>query len=142
MTTNTKNTTIPNDKPIVLFDGVCNLCNGYIQWIIKRDPEGIFRFTSLQSEIGQDLLQKHQLDTKDLSTVVLIQNNKAYTHSNVALHMFKMLGGAWSLLYVFKIIPRPLRDAVYNIIARNRYKWFGEKTECMIPTPELQSRFL
>jgi len=133
---------IPLDKPIVLFDGVCNLCNGFVQWLIKRDPKGQFRFASLQSEVGQILLQKHQLSTQDLGTVVLIANNQAYTHSDVALQIVKRIGGAWSILYIFHFVPRFIRDGVYNVIAQNRYQWFGQQQECMIPNPELKSRFL
>jgi len=132
---------IPLDKPIVLFDGVCNLCNGFVQWLIQRDPEAQFRFTSLQSPVGQALIQKYNL-TNDLGTVVLIHQDKAYTHSDVALQIVKMLGGAWPLLYIFHYVPSFIRNYIYNVIAHNRYRWFGEKDQCMIPTPELKSRFL
>ncbi len=127
--------------PILLFDGVCNLCDGFVQWVIRRDPDGIFRFASLQSELGQSLIQKHQLTT-DLSTVILVDGEKTYSHSDVALEIVRQLGGFWTLLYILKIVPSFIRNAVYNWIARNRYRWFGQKESCMIPTPELKGRFL
>lgn len=138
----TENSQIPTDKPILLFDGVCNLCNGFVQFVIKRDPEGIFRFASLQSEIGQTLLAQAQMPTKEISTVVLYEGGKFYTHSDVGLRVFRKMGGAWSLLYGLMIIPKFIRDGIYNWIARNRYRWFGKRESCMIPTPELKSRFL
>jgi predicted DCC family thiol-disulfide oxidoreductase YuxK len=128
--------------PILLFDGVCNLCNGFVQFLIKRDPEGIFRFASLQSEAGKELLEQFGIPQDEINTVVMVDEGKAYTHSDVALRVAKKLGGAWPLLGVFAVIPKPLRDAVYNWIARNRYAWFGKRESCMIPTPELRERFL
>lgn len=129
--------------PILLFDGVCNLCNGFVQFLIKRDPGGVFRFASLQSEAAEKLLDEKAPDLKDsLSTVVLIEGGQVYTHSDVALRVVRHLGGAWPLLQVFYILPKPLRDAIYNFVARNRYRWFGKKDQCMVPTPELKSRFL
>ncbi|MBK7871682.1 MAG: thiol-disulfide oxidoreductase DCC family protein [Saprospiraceae bacterium] len=133
---------IPRDKPILLFDGVCNLCNGFVQFVILRDPKAKFRFTALQSEVGQELLQEARMPTKDLSTVVLWENGKFYTHSDVPLRVAKGLGGWWSLLVIFRIIPKFVRDSIYNWIAKNRYRWFGKQESCMIPTPELKSRFL
>ena len=131
-----------NQHPILLFDGVCNLCNGFVQFIIKRDPKGSFRFTALQSDAGQQLLTSHQQEKSDLSTVILIDNGQVYTHSDVALNVAKRLGGLWTLFLVFSIIPRSIRDRIYNWIARNRYRWFGEKEQCMIPTPDIKARFL
>ena len=128
--------------PILLFDGVCNLCDGFVQWVIRRDTESIFRFASLQSDIGQQLLRQHGLDTSQLGTVVLVDGDQAYTHSDVALQIAHQLGGIWSFFYIFKIIPPFIRNGIYNWIARNRYRWFGEKAQCMVPTPELRSRFL
>ncbi|MFN7115215.1 MAG: thiol-disulfide oxidoreductase DCC family protein [Saprospiraceae bacterium] len=133
---------IPVDKPILLFDGVCNLCNGFVQFIIQRDPQAKFRFAALQSPVGQQLLQAARMPTQELSTVVLWENGRFYTHSDVPLRVVQYLGGLWQLLYVFKIIPKSLRDKLYNWIARNRYRWFGQKESCMIPTPELKARFL
>lgn len=128
--------------PILLFDGVCNLCNGFVQWVIRHDLNGKFRFAALQSDIGQTLLTQHHLDTSQLSTVVLIVDGRTYTHSDVALEIARILGGWWSFASIFKIIPPFIRNAIYNWIAKNRYRWFGEKDACMIPTPELRSRFL
>lgn len=128
--------------PILLFDGVCNLCNASVQWVIERDPHAKFRFASLQSETGQALLEQYKLPTDELNTVVLIDNEKAYTHSDVPLRIIGKLGGAWSLLSVFWIVPRPLRNAVYDWIASNRYRWFGKKEACWLPTPALKARFL
>jgi len=131
-----------NKKPIILFDGVCNLCNGAVQFVIKRDPDGKFLFASLQSEEGKKLLQQFQLPQEDFSSFVLIEDDKIYTRSTGALKVAKQLKGAIKLLYAFIIVPKFIRDAVYNWIARNRYKWFGKKNECMLPTPELKERFL
>lgn len=131
-----------NEHPILLFDGVCNLCNGFVQFVIKRDPEGLFRFAALQSELGQELLRVHQIPRDRMDTVVLIENGKAYVRSEVALRMAPHLGGLWPLFQVFRIFPPFIRDPFYNFIAKNRYRWFGEKDQCMIPTPELKSRFL
>jgi predicted DCC family thiol-disulfide oxidoreductase YuxK len=130
------------DHPIVLFDGVCNLCNRSVQFIIKRDKEGLFRFASLQGKTGQSLLQQFNLPTGDLNSFVLIENGKVYTRSTGALRMLRRLKGGWKLLYAFIIIPPFIRNAVYSWIAKNRYKWYGKTEACMIPTPELKSRFL
>ncbi len=133
---------IEQDQHILLFDGVCNLCNRLVQFVIRRDPQGKFYFASLQSVRGQQLLQKHHLSTHDLDSFVYIRGNRCDTKSTAALHLFKELGGWWRLLYGFILFPRPLRDAVYNWIAKNRYRWFGKQETCMIPTPEMKKRFL
>lgn len=133
---------IPLDKPILLFDGVCNLCNGAVQTVINMDKNGQFRLASLQSETGQILLKKFNLPTEELSTVVLVDKEKAYLRSDVPLEVMRQLGSGWQLFYIFKIIPRFLRDGIYNWVARNRYRWFGKKEACMIPTPEVKQRFL
>lgn len=133
---------IPQDKPILLFDGVCNLCNGFVQFVIRRDPQAKFRFAALQSEVGQQLLREANMPTDELSTVVLYENGRFYTHSSVPLRVVKKFGGAWPLLYGLVIVPKMIRDGVYNWIARNRYRWFGKQESCMIPTPELKARFL
>lgn len=129
-------------QPIILFDGVCNLCNGAVQYVVKHDPEKQFRFASLQSEAGRQLLESKQLSTTDLSSFLLIDNGELYSKSTAALKVAKRLSGAVKLLGIFIVIPAVIRDGIYNLIARNRYKWFGKKDACMIPTPELQSRFL
>lgn len=131
-----------NRSPLILFDGVCNLCNGSVQFVIRHDKNGLFRFASLQSESGQQLLQKHQLPIANFSSFVLIDNGKVYTRSTAALKVARKLSGPIKMLYGFIIVPTFIRDAIYNFIARNRYKWFGKKESCMIPTPELKNRFL
>jgi len=130
------------NKPVLLFDGVCNLCNGFVQFIIKRDAKQQFLFAALQSEAGQALLKRANLSAKDLSTVVLIDGEKAYTQADVSLVIADKLGGAWRLFGFFRIFPKGLRNIVYDWVAKNRYKWFGQQESCMIPTPELRSRFL
>jgi predicted DCC family thiol-disulfide oxidoreductase YuxK len=127
---------------IILFDGICNLCNGSVQFVIKHDKDGHFKFAALQTAAGQNLLKKYFLSSTNLDSFVLIENDKAYTQSTAALRVAKKLNGSVKLLAGFMIVPAFIRDAVYNTIARNRYKWFGKKESCMIPTPELNSRFL
>ncbi len=127
---------------ILLFDGVCNLCNGTVQFILKRDKKARIYFASLQSEQGQALLQKFNLPTQTLSTVVYVRGEKCLIKSTAVLYILKDLGGWWQLLFSFIIVPRFLRDVVYSFIARNRYKWFGRQESCMMPTPDLKSRFL
>jgi predicted DCC family thiol-disulfide oxidoreductase YuxK len=128
--------------PILLFDGVCNLCNASVQFVLKRDPEGRFRFASLQSEAAQELLAQFEHAPADLSTVVLIENGQLYTKSDAALRAARRLPGLWPLLYGFIILPRFLRNGVYDWIARNRYRWFGREEQCMLPRPEWKERFL
>ena len=128
--------------PILLFDGVCNMCDGFVQFIMKRDKPGKFRFAPLQSEAGQQLLQHFDLTSDKIDSVVLIDNGKSYIKSTAALRAGKKLGGLWGLPYILIIVPASIRNAGYDFIARNRYKWFGEKDACMIPTPEVRSRFL
>ncbi len=130
------------DQPIILFDGVCNLCNGAVQFIIRHDKKNTFMFTSLQSETGQKLLAQYNFPPDELNSFILIENNKAYTRSTGALKVAKKLNGIFPMLYSFIIIPKILRDSIYDLVARNRYKWFGKKDECMIPTPQLKARFL
>jgi predicted DCC family thiol-disulfide oxidoreductase YuxK len=127
---------------IILFDGICNLCNGVVQFIIRHDPEGKFKFASLQSESGQALLQKHGLSTTELDTIVYISGDKQYIKSTAALHVLRDLGGFWRLFFLLIIIPEPFRDFVYNRIAGSRYKMFGQRKSCMVPSPVLQQRFL
>ncbi len=130
------------EHPIILFDGVCNLCNKAVQFVIRHDKKSLFRFASLQGKHGQQLLKKYQLSSDDFNSFVLIQNNKAFTKSIAALQVVRQLNAPLKLLYGFIIVPPFIRNAVYNIIAKNRYSWFGKKDECMIPTPALTERFL
>lgn len=132
--------TTPNH--IILFDGVCNLCNKSVQFVIKRDKQAKFKFAALQSEAGQNLLKNHQLSQQNFDSVVYLHNNKVYERSTAALHILKELGGAWKLLYGFIIIPAFIRNKVYDAIAQNRYKIWGKQDSCIIPTPDLQKRFL
>lgn len=131
-----------NPPAIILFDGVCNLCNGFVQFVINHDPAGQFRFAALQSETGRRLLQDMPLGQQNLDSVVLVQNNRFYQQSTAALHILRQLQGWWPLLYGAIVLPRFFRDPVYNLLARNRYRWFGRRESCMLPTPELKSRFL
>jgi len=128
--------------PVILFDGVCNLCSNVVQFVIKHDPKKQFRFTSLQSEFGQNVMKKFGLPIDQLNSFILLDNNKIYTRSTAVLRITKKLNKGWSLLYGFIIVPPFIRNAVYDYIARNRYKWYGKKEECWIPTPELQKLFL
>jgi predicted DCC family thiol-disulfide oxidoreductase YuxK len=128
--------------PIVLFDGVCNLCNRSVQFLLKRDRRKQFLFASLQGKTGQEILKKFSLPANDFNSFILIEGDELYTRSTAVLRILRKLGGAWALLYVFIIIPPFIRNPVYNFIARNRYKWFGKKEECWVPTPELKQRFL
>jgi predicted DCC family thiol-disulfide oxidoreductase YuxK len=131
-----------NEAHILLFDGVCNLCNSIVQFTIKRDPKEKFKFASLQSESGQALLKKFGLPTDDFDSFVFIKEDKYFLKSSAGLHVLKELGGVWKLFYGFIIFPRPLRDFVYNIIAKTRYKIFGKRDTCMIRTSRLKQRFL
>ncbi len=133
---------IPKDKKIILFDGVCNLCNSSITFVIKHDPKDLFRYAPLQSDIGKSLLQKHQIDSEKVDSIILVDQEKAYTKSAAALHIARSLSGAYPLLAIFLIIPAFIRNLVYDYIARNRYKWYGKKESCMIPTPALKAKFL
>ncbi len=130
------------DHPIILFDGVCNFCNSAINFIIKRDENRVFRYAALQSEAGQQLLKQYNLSTTDLDSFVLVYNGKTYKKTSAALHVAQILGGVWKLTGIFRILPSAVRDVAYNLIAKNRYRWFGKKESCMIPTPEIRSLFL
>jgi predicted DCC family thiol-disulfide oxidoreductase YuxK len=113
-----------------------------VQFIIKRDPNAVFRFASLQSDAGQGLLRDHGLPTEDFDTMVLVEDGSVYTRSTAALRILRRLGGVWGIAYALVVVPRLFRDAVYAAIAKNRYRWFGKREECMLPTPELRARFL
>ena len=127
---------------IILFDGVCNLCNGAVNFVIKRDPRNVFKFTPLQEKQGVLLLKKHAIDAKMLDSIVLIENGNVYIKSSAALRIAKKMSNLWPLFFALLIIPRFMRDGVYDFIAKNRYKWFGKKEQCMIPTPGLREKFL
>lgn len=127
---------------IILFDGVCNLCNRSVQFIIKHDKKEKLYFAALQSKTGHQLLQQYNLSDLSLNSFVFIENGKAYTQSTAALRVSKYLNGGYRLLYGFLVVPPFIRNAVYRFIANNRYKWFGKQETCMIPTPALKARFL
>jgi len=132
-----------SDKKIILFDGVCNLCNGTVQFIIKWDKNDEFRFATLQGIIGQQMINERNIDTSKIDSIVLIEPSVAYyTKSTAALRIGQSLGGLWKMAYVIKLIPRQFRDIVYDWVARNRYGWYGKKDACMIPTPALKTKFL
>ena len=133
---------IPRDKPILLFDGVCNLCNGSIQFVIDHDPKGRFRFAPLQSEAAERLLEDVGFHGYDFDTFVLVDGDDYYTKSEAALRVASGLKFPWSVAGVFRILPRPLRDAVYDAVASHRYAIFGRKAQCMVPTPEVRERFV
>jgi predicted DCC family thiol-disulfide oxidoreductase YuxK len=131
-----------DENPVILFDGVCNFCNGAINFVLKQDKKGIFRFAPLQSEAGRRLLQQYHLPTDEFESFVLIDDGKVYTKSSAALRVMNKLPWYWKEAQIFRVIPTIFRDAIYDFIARNRYKWFGKKDQCMLPTPEMRSRFL
>jgi predicted DCC family thiol-disulfide oxidoreductase YuxK len=129
-------------KKVILFDGVCNLCNSSVLFVIKRDPKDQFRFAALQSEMGQKLSKQYHIDTTEVDSIMLISNDKVYVKSSAALRVARRLTGGYPLLFGFMIIPPFIRNWVYDYIAKNRYRWYGKKDQCMIPTPELKSKFL
>lgn len=132
----------PNKK-IILFDGVCNLCNGTVQFVIKRDKKGVFQFAALQGESGQALVKERGIDPAKVDSIILIDPGKAYyTKSTAALEIARDLGGVWRLGTLFLWVPEGFRNIVYDFIARNRYRWFGKKDQCMVPEPELRTKFL
>ncbi len=131
-----------NQKPIILFDGVCNLCNNAVQFVIKHDPADKFMFAALQSTTGKALLEKHNLPQQGFDSFVLIQDEKVFLKSTAALKVAKQLSGPIKLLHGFIIVPSFIRNLVYIFIAKNRYKWFGKKDNCMVPTDSLKARFL
>ena len=131
-----------DSRHIVIFDGVCNFCNGSVKFIVNRDPEGIFAFTPVQSEVAEKLMNDHQLNTIEIDTFVLIKNGRAHVRSDAALEITKNLSGLWYLFNVFRIIPSPVRDFFYRLFARHRYQLFGKKDQCMIPDEDLKARFL
>jgi predicted DCC family thiol-disulfide oxidoreductase YuxK len=127
---------------IILFDGVCNLCNSSVQFIIRHDKKNRFRFASLQSDFGQNQLIKYQIDSKNTDSFIYIKSDHAYIKSTAGLLVLKDLGGLWKLPFLFIVFPKTLRDWIYDLIAKNRYKLFGKKESCMVPTPDLKSRFI
>ena len=131
---------------LILFDGVCNLCNGFVQFVIEHDPAGRFRFAALQSDAGQAILAAHGFDAATIAaepeSVLLELDGRLYSHSDAVLRIARELGGPWRLLGVGRVLPRSWRDAAYRFVARHRYRWFGRQQSCWLPTPELKARFL
>lgn len=127
---------------IVIFDGVCNFCDGAVNFIIAHDAKNYFKFAPLQSENGRKLAAEHGIDLQKIDSVILIENGKAYTESTAALKVARHLGGIWSLAYAFIIVPKFIRDYFYKLFAKNRYRLFGKKDACMLPSPEVRAKFL
>ena len=127
---------------VIFFDGICNLCNGAVQFTIERDDKNIFKFAALQSDFAEEELKAFSINHNQLGSFVLLEDGKVYQKSTAALRVAKKLNGFWPLLYAFIVVPKFIRDAVYDFIAKNRYKWFGKQESCWVPTPELKSRFL
>ena len=130
------------DRAVVLFDGVCNLCTWSVQFILQRDALAYFQFAALQSSIGQRLLQGHGMTSTAPVSVVLIEGDRVYMRSDAALRIARNLSGAWPLLGLLVVVPRPLRDGIYAWIASHRYRWFGQTESCLIPSPATRDRFL
>ncbi|MCR6110825.1 DUF393 domain-containing protein [Bacillus sp. A301a_S52] len=129
-------------RDIILFDGVCHLCQSSVQFIIKRDPKNHFAFASLQSDVGKNLIGQTRISQESNSVVLIKANGKSYIHSSAALQIAKKLKGAWKLASILLIIPAFMRDPIYRFIARHRYTWFGRSENCMVPTPKQRQRFL
>ncbi len=130
------------EDDLILFDGTCALCNGTVRFILRHEKEPVFRFAPLQSELGAAIYRRHGLDPSAPGSFLVLSKGHAYTRSDAALEIAVRMGGFWKLFGCFRWIPRPLRDWVYGVVSRNRYRWFGRQEECMIPTPALKQRFL
>ncbi|KAF2519303.1 thiol-disulfide oxidoreductase DCC family protein [Flavobacterium salilacus subsp. salilacus] len=134
---------VPKDKKIILFDGVCNLCDSTVQYLIKRDNKDVFRFVALQSEIGKQIIEHIGIDTTETDSIILYEPGKVYYYkAEAAIKIASALGGIYKLMNIFNILPKGLNNKVYDYVAKNRYKWYGKKEECMIPTPEMKAKFL
>jgi predicted DCC family thiol-disulfide oxidoreductase YuxK len=129
------------NKPVILFDGVCNLCNNSVQFVIKRDKQNRFQFASLQSEFGQNILSQHKLSPGDFDSFFLLEKDMLFTKSTGALKVLSQLNN-WRWAWIFLFVPKFIRDGIYSFIARNRYRWFGKREACWLPTPELKAKFL
>lgn len=134
---------LPKHKKIILFDGVCNLCDSFVQFVIRHDSKDVFRFVALQSDLGQKILKHIGIDQKQIDSIILYEPGVAYYYkSGAALEIAKSLGGFFHLGTVFKIIPAGLRNLLYDYIARNRYKWYGKKAACLLPTADIKAKFI
>lgn len=128
-------------EQIILFDGVCNFCNGSVNFLIRRDPNGIFKYAPLQSKIGQKIISKYNI-AEEIDSIILLKENNIYIKSDAVIEIIKQLSWNWQILLFVKVFPRKIRDVIYDLIANNRYKWFGKRDYCMIPDENLKSRFL
>ena len=128
-------------QPVIFFDGVCNLCNASVQFVIEHDKENYFKFSALQGDYAKEVLPRFNVNPRGLTSTLLLEDGKLYTKSSSALRVAKKLKGFWPLLYGFNIVPKFIRDWVYDIVAKNRYKWWGKQKNCYVPTPELKNKF-
>jgi predicted DCC family thiol-disulfide oxidoreductase YuxK len=133
---------IPVQTSVILFDGVCNLCNGWVRFVIRRDPNGIFRFAAQQTPAGRAIIEDRIGGSDQLSSIILIEDHAIYVESDAILQILTRLGAPWSWVALFRIIPRRIRDACYRFIANHRYRWFGRTEVCQVPSAELRSRFI
>ncbi len=127
---------------VILFDGICNLCSSWVRFVVKRDPKKRFHFAPLQSSLGQRILGEIGLPREELRTVILVEGKECYFKSTATLQIVRRLSGLWPILFIFIVVPTPLRDFLYGIVARNRYRWFGKRGACFVPTPDIRERFL
>ncbi len=130
------------EHPLILFDGICNFCNSAVNFVIKKDKEAVIHFAPLQSPKGRLYLKQYNYPVNNLNSFVFIEDNKVYTKSTAALKVCRHLKGGWPLCYGFIIVPKFIRDGIYSWVEKNRYNWFGVRQECMMPTPEVRSRFV
>ena len=133
---------IPKNKKLIFFDGICNMCNSSVQFIIKYDTKNQFVFASLQGETSKNILEKLQIENKKLTSIILLENDDFYNKSTAVLKIASELKTPINFIAIFLIVPKFIRDSIYDIVKENRYKWFGKKTQCSIPSPELRKRFL
>jgi predicted DCC family thiol-disulfide oxidoreductase YuxK len=133
---------ISNELNIILFDGICNFCNFWVDFIIKRDKDKIFKFASLQSDAGKRIAEKYLINKQDIESIILTKGEDYFIKSEAALEIVNELNSAWKIFYIFKVIPLPLRDFIYDLIAKNRYAIFGKKESCRVPATEEMSRFI
>ena len=134
---------LPQHKKIILFDGLCNLCDATVQFIIKRDTKDVFRFVSLQSDLGRELLQKLPIEFQLIDSVILYESEKVFFYKSQAVfEIVKSIGGIYYCLLIFKLLPNAITNSVYDFIAKNRYRWWGKKESCLVPSKDLQSKFL
>ncbi|WP_316830213.1 thiol-disulfide oxidoreductase DCC family protein [Pedobacter aquatilis] len=129
------------EQPVIFFDGICNLCNASVQFAIEHDKRNVFKFTALQGEYAKVVLPEFNVDTQKINSIMLLEDHKLYTKSSAALRIARKLNGLLPVLYVFIVVPKFIRDWFYDIIAKNRYKWWGKQESCWVPTPALKSKF-